>query len=181
MSQIYSLPRSRIKSQSLYLAFKALHHFVPTLPDLWATSHVPGILDMWNYLSLVEFMNFSPLCLCTCFSLSPPLCLTNLCSALSTKPKIIPAPCPTSLAAVSLTPHSFLLLPLWEILYSTQGLTYLPLPWDHKLLKGKNSLVFNYSAHEKEDCLLHAKFSIGNCSSEKRWREPMGWRVLMLC
>lgn len=43
-------------SKSLYLAFKPLHHLVPIFPDSLPTSHVPGIPDTWNYLSMLECM-----------------------------------------------------------------------------------------------------------------------------
>lgn len=46
-------------------------------------------------------------------------------------------------------PHSFLFLPQWEILDSTWVLLICLCSWDHKLPKGKGSLVCvcNYSAH----------------------------------
>lgn len=85
-----STPRDRIKSKSLFLAFKALHHLVLTLPDLSTAFHVPGVLDTWNYLPLLEFINFLPLCL----GPFPTSLSDKVCSALQIKPKIIPTPRP---------------------------------------------------------------------------------------
>ena len=85
-----STPKDRVRPKSLFLAFKALHNLVLTLPDLSTASHVPGILDTWNYLPLLNSWIFY---LCV-FVLSLPLYLTNVCWALQIKARIIPAPLP---------------------------------------------------------------------------------------